>query len=68
LIIGTKAKQFDLLRKLSQQKRFPASVSRGVGITEIYRTTNEEFFLFLYLSSQIFRRSDDFLANFREKS
>ncbi len=30
LIIGSKAKQFDLLRKLSQQKRLPASVSGGV--------------------------------------
>jgi len=25
---------FDLVRKLSQQKRLPASVSRGVGITD----------------------------------
>ncbi len=54
LIIGKKAKQFDLLGKLSQQKWLPASVSRGVGITEF--------------PSRIFRRSDDFLVNFCEKS
>jgi hypothetical protein len=41
----------------------------AIGMAEICRTKNAEiytFYQFLYLFARIFRRSDDFLANFRE--
>ncbi len=38
----------------------------AIGTAQIYRTKNREFLLFLCFFSWIFRRSDDFLANFRD--